>query len=306
MPYARKGAETAEASAKSGNFPGRVPYLRLKDGDPEVFVRMIDDQRDWVNADVHPAIPTKEAPKNYKGKWPALMSATCQNDEMFKLHDEEGNPLEEYEPDMGQCYIHANYGKVLDRYDKPKSTPAPMVFALCVLREPVRNDAGAIVRMKDVTEEWTDPKTNNKRKVPAFRIISQRWGNFFSPMKAGAFLDNTVTNKDWRIERAGNDYHIAPLPPTADHAPGTPSWKTYEDAIALMKIDVFALVVEQGSVKHYQRFFIPGDHGDDEDGGSGEHYTDQEAGAEVSPEEMDAVRQAIQDRLMGGQVGSSS
>lgn len=296
MPVARKGAEQAEQSAKTGGA-GRVEFLRIKDGDPPVYVRMIDDCADWVNADTHPAIPTKNQPSGYTGKWPALMSATCQNDPMFLIYDEAGKPVEPatYEAGMGHCWIHENMAGVLDRYNKPKSNAAPMVFALCVLREPVTNDAGAIVAMRDVTEEWSDAK-GSKHRVPAFRVISQRWGNFFSAMKAGAFLDNTVVNKDWRIARQVNDYIITPLPPTADHAPGTPSWKTYTDAMEVMKIDIFASVVEQASAEYYRRFFVPGDFTDG-DGGAEVHAaaSDPESGAEVDQAKLDAFKTRLQD-----------
>lgn len=296
MPVARKGAETAEQSAKSGGA-GRVEFFRMKDGDPPAYIRPIDDHRDWINADVHPAIPTKPAPKNYTGtKWPSLMSATCQNDAMFLLYGDNGEPLvpEQYETGMGECWIHANLADQLDRFNKPKSNSVPMVFALCVLREPVLDPTTkAIVALRDVMEEWADPK-GNKRKVPAFRVISQRWGNFFSAMKAGAFLDDTVTNKDWRISRSGNDYTIVPLPPTADHSPGTPSWAAYTEAIDLMKIDIFATIAEQGSVKYYQRFFIPGDFGDD-DGGEAVASTDPEAGADVDPDKLAAFAERLRN-----------
>lgn len=290
MPTLTRGAQEAEQIAKAAtSFSGRVEYVRLKDQE-EAFLRMLTDREEWATLDVHMGVPTKEAPKGFKGSWPEKMSAVCQNDKTFRLRNPDGS-LGDYEPGYGHCYIHENMGHVMGQFKKPVSQASPVIFALCVLREPVR-DGDKLIGFRDKTEEWED-KDNKKHTVPAIRTISQKWSNFFGPMNATAVMTGTVCGSDYYIKRDGNDYNIVPLPEVPGHKPGTDSWKVYEESMKLRNISFEDLILNQASPEYYGRFFDPSVKQDDSKGNGKGSAGEGDAGGETSGEIADTSSDSV-------------
>jgi hypothetical protein len=312
MPDFRKGAAEAEAAAAASSFAGRVDYLSLKDGD-RVFYRMLTDIGDWITMDVHIAVPTKAAPKDYKGRWPKAMSFVCANDVTFRLRNPDGS-LGDYEPGYGHCYVHEHMAGEKDQYGKSRSATSSQVYALCVLREPVMN-SGRISGFRDKTEDWKD-KDDKTHKVPAIRLITQKWSNFFGPMNNAAYVSGTVCDRDFMVERKANDYDVTAMGnATEDHQPGTASWTLYEETLKLRNISLEDIVVEQSSPERYGRFLDPAvevkdrSKKDGKDGGEEEAAPSPQAEAEqaVTEDAIEALRaDLMKSASTGGPADTSS
>lgn len=257
MPVRTQGAEAAEQlylASRKGT--GRLDFFRMKDGDPQVVLRLATDLGDWDTADVHQFIPTKTKPADGGDKWPKTMWGVCQNDLIFKLRDAHNNPTSDFETGYGNCYIHTAYAGKLDAFKKDMSVPARQTFAIGVLREPVRDPVtNKITGFADQTMEWTGPDST-KHRVPKFVLISQKYSNFYAPIKQAAFVDGIVTNKDFLIKRDGNDYDVQSI--NVD-PPGTDQGKVYADALEMMGVSTWQIILDHASPEHYSKFFIPGE-----------------------------------------------
>jgi hypothetical protein len=290
MPDFRTGAESAEASAEAARFAGAVDFLRLKDRET-AFLRFVTEKDSLIDITMHPATPTKKnPPAGFKGTWPPKMSAVCQNDSAFRLPGPEGPRTGEYEPGMGHCYIHEHMAGLKNDWGQPLSRPVAMVWGLAVLREEVIGSDGRPSGFTDKTEEWTD-KDGKKHALPAIRFVQQRWGNFYSAVAAAAYISGTICDRDFKVTRSGNDYTISAVAQTPDHAPGSPSWARYDQAMELRGISLGARVAEQASPEYYARFFIP-----DAEGGA-EEAPDAAPPTDAEQAEIEAQVAALRERL---------
>lgn len=305
MPVFTGGAEQAEERARAAqSFSGKVRYLsqdlREAKGAP-VYIRVITEHGQWIPVDVHQGVPTKPAPKDFKGgKWPETMSAVCANDIAFRLRGPDGKILDEFEPPAthyGHCYIHEGMADVRSKFGKLIARPVPMVFALVALREPVLDRNGAIVGMRDKTMEFEGKKGAKAQQVPVIRVASHKWSNFFGPIRSSMVMTDSVCVRDFVVTQDGTEIDVTPMDQSPDHRPGTESWKAYDDALALTSIDLVKFVTDQATPEYYGRFFDPrvtvaaGPEDDDEAAGP--------AGDEISAgdEEVEAKIAALRRRF---------
>lgn len=207
------GKRGAEAYVPGGGGFNRTEFFGLDDGETEVIrlltdfeaVRASDGELagGWPAFRQHQNIPTKPAPSDYKGKWPATMPANCRRDPQF---------ADAY----SDCYICDVIGPMLQYYKKP----GQRYFALAVLREAVKED-GRIVGYKDKTVEVTikgkDGEEDRVEKVKAIVVVNMAWKNFFSILNGYASAYGTVLDRDYQITRHGEKldttYTVIPLDP---------------------------------------------------------------------------------------------
>ena len=254
MPQYSKGMESAEAAAKSAG--GRADWFSLKSGD-KCYVRPLTDRDDIIVIDVHMGVPTKPAPKGAKSeKWPAQMSAVCQNASAFRVHLD-GVPVEppRYEEGYGHCYIHEHMQDVLGKFKKSVAIPTSQAWGLFVMREPIM-DGGRLKGFRDITEEYKD-KEGTTHRIPKIVIASQSYTNFWAAFKAAAYMTGTMCDRDFSVERVDNDYVISAGRETPDLHPGTEGWKAYTDALELKDLSVENVIADQSSPEYYGRFFDP-------------------------------------------------
>jgi hypothetical protein len=311
MPEFRRGAEEAEAAHEAAKGAGRAQFITIADKETVIF-RLLTEIDQWIDCEVHMGVPTKKAPEGFKGQWPQAMSAVCQNDVMFRTMkdgDSPGRPTGAYEPGYGDCYIHEHMADVMGKFGRPVSKTSPTVWALCVVREAVRNpETKKITGFQDKMEEWTDDK-GVKHRIPVVRILSQRFGNFFGAIKQSAYIEERVCHRDFYAKRDGNDYEITGLTPTPDHEPGTPSWKLYDQTLELTGFSLEKTIIEQSSPEYYARFFDPTKTAPDRsanggDSGKAPPTEDTAAPSEELPEdELAAFKDRI-DKSMGELGGS--
>lgn len=316
MPEFRRGAETAEASSEAAKSGGRAQFLQIPDkAKNPTIIRLLTEYDRWIDCENHMGVPTKPAPEGFSGNWPSKMGAICQNDSMFReMQDGDlpGKPTGSYEPGYGHCYIHEHMQDVMGQFGTSVAVAKPRVWALCVVRETVRDpDTKKIVGFRDKTEEWAD-KTGTKHTIPMIRILSQAYGNFFGAIKQSAWVDEQVCHRDFVITRSANDYDITPLDPTPNHKPGTPSWQVYTDALELTGISLEDTIVGQSSPEYYARFFDPTKQAPKDSGGNGSGGTpvsdapaDTSApDGEVDPDELAEFRSRI-DKSFSDTTGAS-
>jgi len=254
MPHYGKGAATAEAASKAQSG-ARADFLSIKSGERKV-VRPLTDLDEIITIDVHMGVPTKAAPKGVKeDKWPAQMSAVCQNSAAFRIWKGD-EPTEEWEEGYGHCYIHEHMKDVKGKFKKSVAVPTTQVWGLFVMREAVI-ESGKVAGFRDVTEEHkTEDGTSHT--IPKIVIASQSWSNFWAQFSAAAYMTGTITDRDFMIERSDNDYTIQPGREIAALKPGTPGWQRYLDALEMKDLSVEKVLADQSSEKYYGRFFIPG------------------------------------------------
>lgn len=264
MPQYAKGAAIAEAASKS--VSGRADFLSIKSGERKIL-RPITDLDDIITIDVHMGVPTKPAPKNVKeDKWPPQMSAVCQNAAAFIERHDGDEAI--YEEGYGHCYIHEHMKEVRGKFKTSVATPKTQIWGIFALREPVYGNGNKITGFKDVMEDFTD-KDGKVHSIPKLVIASQSWSNFWAQFAASAFMGDTITDKDFGVERTDNDYTIQPGRETPDLKPGTPAWQNYLNAMELKGLSVAGVITEQSSPEYYGRFFDPAWHDPDEDEDSG-------------------------------------
>lgn len=277
MPILTEGDEEAAAVAEEikASRPKRfrIKQLVIKAGD-DILIRFVTDRRarqlvsgkgtmpGWISADTHGFIPTKPQPEEYTGqKWPDKMWAICMRDRMFRLRGADGKPTDEFEDGYGDCYIHNTYQGVKEgKFNRDLGLPDAQVYSLAVLREPVLDASSKnVIGFKDQMAEWTDDK-GNVLQVPHFVIVNQKYPNFYAAVAAACYVEPaTATNKDFRIKRVENEYHITPVNQTADFMHGLPAWQqAYEAPLTAMGFDLRAHILDHASQDHYNRWFIPG------------------------------------------------
>jgi hypothetical protein len=249
-------AEKASDEARNSSFH-RVGFLRIEDG-KTVCLRFVSPRT--VTLGIHAGIDTKKQPKEVKGdKWPKRMWAICQNDKAFRLRDGNNDITDEYDPGYGDCHIHNTMRGVKDeKFGTDKSQPRVQTFGLAVLREPVRDPAsGEITGFKDVTEEFKDDE-GTVHRIPKVVIVQQTYSNFWAPLKASMFMGpKSLCGWDLAISRKENDYTFG-ANATPDFQPGTTGWQRYDEAIALLGLDLIEQLVEWSSPDWYARWFIEG------------------------------------------------
>lgn len=314
MPTITKGAKAAEEisdqiRASKGSF-WRPNFLYLKSG--TYIIRPLTDIDNLIIADLHQFIPTKPKPDGYAGKWLETMWAVCQLDLMFRLRDERGNPTDAFEEGYGNCYIHNTYAGKPGKYKKDQSVPDNQTLALVVEREPVRDPSGDVIAFRDKTEEWKD-KDGKIHRIPAFRVVSQKWSNYWAAYAAAAYMaPRTILDKDFIVSRkeGENDYIITAAPPTPEHKPGTDSWKVYEEALELVGgFDLAEYLLAHATPDHYARWFDPektpeggygrrgdGDSSDEGESGAGAPASAPASAPEVSEEDLGDFRKMLAGR----------
>lgn len=261
MPIMDAGLDEAEriseANKKSSGLH-RLPQLVIKDGE-QAAIHFITDVGQVIAFDVHSFIPTKDKPEEFKGdKWPKSMWAVCQNARAFRLRDDSGNLLDGYEDGYGECYIHAHYAGQKDNFDQDISRPANQVYGLGVRREPVTDPVTKrITGFRDKMIEYKD-KDGHVWQIPDIVLISQKYSNFWHPVKATAYVSGTILGADYIISRKGNDYTPAPAVQTPDLLPGTDGYARYEKALELIGFDLKEFLLAHSTADHYKRWFIEG------------------------------------------------
>jgi hypothetical protein len=258
--------EAAQAARKAGFSDGRVPFFAMKAG-ATMYVRLLtpaDGDEGWFKTAQHAGVQTKPAPADMqdKTKWPKQMGGVCRKDKQIAsiLNCED-------------CYVCDNKltgfgGKIARATNK--------VWSLAVERVQVLGDGsealggptklGKVVGYGDVTEEYEVRDDEGKPSgVKALRpriiVINMSWGNFFASLHHAYTTLGDVCERDFAIRRIGDgtdtDYHIMPLNPTPDLAPGTDAWKRYTDELERREIDLGEIILRQASDEHYARWFDP-------------------------------------------------
>lgn len=312
MPFLR-GSEAAEQESASSFSDSRLQFLSWKDGDKHLL-RFYDDRDMWPVVQIHVLAPTKPKPRNRgeNSKWPAQMTATCQNDKGFRVVVD-GAPTDEWEEGMGQCWIHANYGEKLDRFNNPYSRSTSTTHARVILRKRVGQGSSAQT-VDDMEERTVTDKdgVEHKLMLPKIRVIANRYAKIFGGVNAAAFESDTVRAMDFNITRSGSDYHVAAGQIQEKHRPGTESWAIYDKAVEVLgeAADLEHMLRYQASDEWYKLWFIPGPWDTEERKGDTESAS---AGTAVADEgsltpEQEAEMAAHRERLlaMSGKGSSSS
>lgn len=324
--------EKAEAEARKAGFSdGRLPFFGVKSGET-AYIRLLtaaDGDEGWFKFAQHSGVSTKPAPADMedKSKWPKQMGSICRHDKQFK------NAAFAEIFSTPDCYVCTNK---LTGWGGKISRASNKTWALAVERVQVLGDGteamggpeklGKVVGFGDVTEEYEvrDAEGNGtgvKALRPKIVVINQSWSNFFAPIHyVTATLGADERGRDFAIRRVGDgkdtDYHVIPLDPTPDLAPGTPAWKRYDDEIERRKIDLSEIILKQASDEHIARWFDPTKAIDKEgkivEASAAEVAAAQTAAAKASTGvgEVDSTSQASMDalraRLMGGAPSPTS
>jgi len=266
MPQLITGSDAAkaiddQAKAEWAASRGiRLGQQKFPDGE-EVFLRPFTDHDAWISMGTHNYIPTKARPDAWPStsNWPPSMWGVCQNHRTFLNRDADDNPIPgDYEEGYGNCWICANLkGQKSGRFDKDLGRPEQVIYGIWVVRQPIMEGSN-LVGLKDDTIEIKLPD-GTTAMIPHLVLVVQKWSNFYGAVKTASYRDQTVTNKDFVIERNKTDYKISNLGADDKHHPGTDSWKAYEEALALTKFDLGAYLLEHATPDHYKRWFIPGE-----------------------------------------------
>lgn len=263
MAILTKGAEQAEKISDENKASGafRLSQFVMKDGDAPAAMHFITEQTEIVTLDVHQFIPTKPKPEGWPGdKYPKSMWAVCQLDRAFRLRGPDGELLDGYEEGYGNCHIHnVMAGKKDPTYGGDLAKPASQVYGLAVMRKPLNDPvSGNVIGFQDEMVEFKDA-AGTTYQVPKIVIVSQKYSNFWHPIKATAYLPpHTILDKDFIVSRKGNEYNIVPAIQTPDLKPGTPAWAKYEEALKLTGFSLADYLIEHSTPDHYARFFIEG------------------------------------------------
>jgi hypothetical protein len=283
-----------------------------------MYVRLLtpaDGDDGWFKTSQHAGVQTKSAPADMqdKTKWPKQMGGVCRKDKQIAsiLNCED-------------CYICDNS---LTGYGNKPARPTNKVWSLAVERTQVLGDGsealggptklGKVVGYGDVTEEYEVRDADNKGTgVKALRpriiVINMSWGNFFASLHHAYTTLGDVCERDFAIRRIGDgtdtDYHIMPLNPTPDLAPGTPGWERYESELKRREIDLGEIILKQASEEHYARWFDVTKNVD-KDGKITEASPTEVASAKAASAgvgEVDTASQDKMDALRAKLMGASS
>jgi hypothetical protein len=261
-------------------------------------------------------VPTRPKPDNFKGdSWPASITVGCANDVMYQLHElgPDGKQVptgiyEEPSDHYGHCRVEEKMGDLRNQWGRPYKAD-PFTFAFVVLREPVLDAGGQIIGLRDVTETWKD-SDGREHTLPAIRLAQQKWSNFWGAVKAASYISATVCNRDYLATKDGTEVTVQALDPTPDHVPGAPTWQPYEDAMALMKLDLGQSVVEKADKDFHARFLDPDykwpDKKPGKDGDAAGEDESPAAGTAPKDPASDAVNEAAIEALRARLQGSSA
>lgn len=299
-----EGLEKAEQAAQASKTSFyRVKDLVVKDDGQEHWVRIVLPRQ--FTADMHWSVPTKPKPDAYTGKWPEKMSGICQNDIMFRIRDDGGEPTDAYEEGYGECLIHAQLAGQKNQWGGSAARPQSQVFGLGVLVEPILDPVTGNPRgFKDRMTEFKD-SDGKAHRIPEFVVINQRYDNFWGPAKANLWKKDgphPICDGVWKVWRKGGEYYVSDGPSDPNHRPGTPSWSRYEEALALIGFDLGEHILHMASPDYYARFFDPnrepkggyGRQGGDGDSEGGTAAAPAAEGGEViSDAELAAHRAAL-------------
>ena len=278
----------------------------LKDGESGAYHFYTEHTR-VITASVHQFVDTKTKPDGWPGdNYPKSMWAVCQNDRMFRLRDDAGKILDAFEDGYGDCYIHKILAGKAGKYTKDASRPAIQTFGLAVEREAVF-EGSSIVGFRDATVEFKDA-AGKTWTIPKFVIFSQKYSNFWHPIKATTYLaPHSILDKDFVISRKENDYTPGVAGSTPDLKPGTKAWEKYDEALKLIGFDLGQYLLDHASADHYARFFVEGVDPSDGYGRKGgeDEETAQGTGAqadtpptqpEVDQEALEGLRATLKNR----------
>lgn len=242
----RKGAEAAkEAASKSGGSAfARTHFFGIKDGERAV-VRLLTDYNDWLVVSQHSMVPTRPAPADFTGNWPASNTAVCRKDVAFTGV-------------YADCFV-CDHVQI-------KGKPAKAVqrsWALAVLREEV-TEGGRLVGYRDqvrkVAEMRDGKPTGVEIEEKAIVVINMAYNNFFNALEGYSSIYGTVLDRDYLIKRTGGgldtQYQIVPLDPIT-LADGRRFDLREPDLMARYQPlpDLEAIVTERSSDDYYARFF---------------------------------------------------
>jgi hypothetical protein len=307
MPTFDRGADDAkkrsdETKAKGGR--SRIKQITWDDKEEKILRFLNDTTRGpmgIIGLKTHSFIPTKAKPEEYKGDWPESMWAICQNDIVFRIG---GVPTGEWEEGYGHCYICANeeYAAKLDRFKKPINRPSDQVYGLAVVRKPIIEGSGAsarVVGIEDEYHEWKDAD-GKLTSIVVVGYVSQKYSNFWASPAAAAYMEpRTILDKDFRILREENNYRAAIANNTPDLRPGTPGWKNYETALAVMGFDLEEYLVGRSDPDWYARWFDPAR--TPKDGyARQDHDEEEQSGGDGAKPQTSAVQPGFDPDLMKG------
>lgn len=317
MPNFAKGARAAEQRTEDRKTEFfRVRAVFMKDGEGPWAFRFLTELDEMLTADTHSYCDTKPKPKEYTGtSWPEHMPAICQNDDMFRVADADGNPTDVYEgyPDRdgtyGNCFIHdRDRGKPRGgKFKGDKSTPSNLTYAVAVVREPVPDPVtGRITGYKDAMAEMT-LEDGTKRSIPRIVVVPQTWRAFYSGLEASLFDSSAVLGAyDIRVTRKGNDFSFSVSPEDSKLRPGSEPWARYTQALALTGFDLGEHLLEQASPDWYDRWFVPGavpkggySRDDDDEGGQEGAQAGQPAGEVPAEETVLSMRKQLERARQG-------
>jgi hypothetical protein len=299
MANFRKGTDAAVEASKMGGGSkfSKLEFFSIKDAkDPRRVVRFVTDCDDWITTTMHPSQPTRPAPANFKGKWPARMGAVCRMD---SNHGERTFPEH---ADCFHCLTPLPDGKPRAKNER--------TWALGILRTQEVNDQGNLVWV-DQTKDFTTTKdgVETTEKVPAFVVFCMAYSNFWTTLEDQYKMRGTVLDRDFWITRKGftmndTDYGIVGNDPLyIDYGDGRGS-VVYDFRDETLRAfydipDLGEYVANQASDDYYDRFFDTR-HPQPSFGNDDEKSTNVTTPA-TEPSAADV--KTIADRLSGGAQG---
>lgn len=283
----RAVAVSEEMAPVGGNFR-KMEFLPKIGKDKFIFLRYLYDSSEWFWYMEHPMVPTKTQPADWPTdrKWPEQMSATCRHDDAFK-----GDPTAGIAPIHTDCWVCTSGLK--DKWDRPLKAKLRVLAVACVREEVIATQAhvdagyttpdqiGKRIGFKDATREVAVPKKDEKGEIikgadgkavmetvvePRLIVVSRAVNNYFGGLQSLYRMFGTVCDRDYcviqRFEDGSKDidFQHVNLDPTPDLAPGTPSWKRYEDAMKDQGLDPESMAKwlgDRASDDYYATFFDP-------------------------------------------------
>ncbi len=213
MPNFQRGiAAAADAGKKS--FGPSAKYFDVAEGE-QVRIRFLTDADPiedahgnlvggWIPVLQHNFAKTKNAPEGHKDSWPGHMSAVCRKDPAFS-------------GDFTDCFLC-----------DVKAKRSKRTFALCVIREEVRDSDGKLVGIRDKKREVVTKNEAGEdvtSEVPDIQVINKGGKNFFDNLKFFYTYHGTLLDRDYLVSREGTkldtEFRFIPLEPTAVDADGT-------------------------------------------------------------------------------------
>ncbi len=332
-PNFRSGVDVIEETGKNaGRRFQRDTFFGLGDGDSDILrfiteadprpkVRVLDTgaieavldpetgeqetELGWITVDQYGLLPTKDEPKNYKGKtWPKKMSAVSRADPAFAGMFDDDYIADHMRDSKGNAY-----------------RPTPRYWALACRRIEVIED-GRVVGYKDRTREVevSDKENEGKTKTITEKdivVVNMSYSNFFGILSGFVKQYGTALDRDYHIRRKGSgmndtEYKIVPLDriPVADDKPGFEGndghryYDLRDPHIAkryAYPTELWEIVANRASDEYYERFFDKrvqiDDGADDGDGKSGGNSTSTPTRVAEEPD-SDAMA-ALKNRVMG-------